>query len=100
MRTSAVRNGFERFIDLLCNYFLGKGGDTPAKGDLAEATNIRKAFDEWYARRASGRDIRKNSLLVAILAVYAETRALTMTGDPDADWRACDTFWKTAHAQG
>jgi DNA helicase-2/ATP-dependent DNA helicase PcrA len=81
-------NGFERFIDLLCNYFHGRGGDTPTKGDLAEAASIRRAVDEWHARRASGRDIRKNSLLVAMLTVYTDARALALTGDPDADWRA------------
>jgi DNA helicase-2/ATP-dependent DNA helicase PcrA len=81
-------NGFERFIDLLCNYFHGRGGDTPAKGDLAEATNIRRACDERHARRAGGRGIRRNSLLAAMLAVFAEARALALTGDPDADWRA------------
>jgi DNA helicase-2/ATP-dependent DNA helicase PcrA len=81
-------NEFERFIDLLCNYFHGRGGDTPATGDLAQATSIRNACNEWYSRRAAGQEIRKNSLLVPMLAVYAEARALALTGDPDADWRA------------
>jgi DNA helicase-2/ATP-dependent DNA helicase PcrA len=88
MQPDADGYGFDRFIDLLCNYFHGRGGDTPAKGDLAEAASIRNACDEWYARRAAGREIRKNSLLVAMLAVYNEARALDLTGDPDADWRA------------
>lgn len=26
---------FEQLVALLCNYFHGRGGDTPAKGDLA-----------------------------------------------------------------
>lgn len=88
MQPDVDENGFQRFIDMLCNYFHGRGGDTPAKSDLAEAANVRKACDEWYARRVSGREIRRNSLLVAMLAVYAEARALALTGDPDADWRA------------
>jgi DNA helicase-2/ATP-dependent DNA helicase PcrA len=88
MQPNPDGNGIERFIGLLCNYFHGRGGDAPAKGDLAEATNIRNACNEWYARRAAGREIRQNSLLVAMLAVYAEARALVLTGDPDADWRA------------
>lgn len=88
MQPDANGNGFQHVIDLLCNYFHGRGGDTPAKSDLAEAANVRKAFDEWRVRRANGREIRKNSLLVAMLAVYAEARALILTGDPDADWRA------------
>jgi len=60
------------------------GGDTPTKSDLAEAASIRKALAEW----AAGRDIRSNSLLVAMLAVHQRARALALTGDPDSDWRA------------
>jgi DNA helicase-2/ATP-dependent DNA helicase PcrA len=80
--------GFDRFIDLLCNYFHGRGGDTPGKGDLAKAANIRRACDEWVVRREEGKELRRNSVLVAMLAVYAQARALSLTGDPDADWRA------------
>ena len=38
--------------------------------------------------RASGKTIRKNSILVNVLAVYDQVRALVLTGDPDKDWRA------------
>ena len=79
---------FEQFIGLLRNYFHGKGGDAPTKGDLKEAENIQKAYDEWLARQAVGKAIRKNSILVNMLAVYDATRALNLTGDPDKDWRA------------
>jgi DNA helicase II / ATP-dependent DNA helicase PcrA len=82
------RAGFDRFVDLLCNYFHGRGGDTPGKGDLAEAANIRRACEEWAVRRGEGKEIRRNSMLVAMLAVYALARAVPLTGDPDADWRA------------
>ena len=79
---------FEHLIALLRNYFHGKGGDTPTKGDLSEAENLQKAYDEWLARQAVGKEIRKNSILVPMLAVHAEARALALTGDPDKDWRA------------
>lgn len=79
---------FEQFIALVRNYFHGKGGNTPTQGDLKEAENLRKAYDEWLARQAIGKAIRKNSVLVAMLTVYAEARALALTGDPDKDWRA------------
>jgi DNA helicase-2/ATP-dependent DNA helicase PcrA len=88
MQPETDGNGFERFIDLLCNYFHGRRGDTPTKSDLAEAASIRKALIEWHDRRAAGRGIRSNSLLVAMLAVHQRARALALTGDPDADWRA------------
>lgn len=77
----------ERFIGLLRNYFHGKGGDAPTKGDLKEAESIQKAYDDWLARQMSGRPVRAKSILVATMTVYAEARAATLTGDPDKDWR-------------
>jgi DNA helicase-2/ATP-dependent DNA helicase PcrA len=79
---------FEQFIALLRNYFHGKGGDTPTKSALNEAENLYKAFEEWFARQAAGKQMRRNSVLIALLAVYREARALALTGDPDKDWRA------------
>jgi DNA helicase II / ATP-dependent DNA helicase PcrA len=88
MQPGADDRHFEQFIALLRNYFHGKGGDTPTKGDLGEAENIRKAHVEWQARQAVGNQIRQNSILVPMLAVYAEARSLSLMGDPDKDWRA------------
>ena len=79
---------FEQFVVLLRNYFFGKGGGHPTKGDIKEAENIRKAYDESIARQEAGKTIRQNSILVNILAIYAATRALNLTGNPDQDWRA------------
>lgn len=79
---------FEQFIDLTCNYFQGKGGGEPTQGALKEATNIRKAYEELLAYRVAGKAIRKNSVLVNMLAVYEQARALLLTGEPDKDWRA------------
>lgn len=79
---------FERFIALIRNYFHGKGGDTPTKGALNEAANIQKAYGEHIACLATGKALRKNSILVAMLAVYGQARDLALTGDPDKDWRA------------
>ncbi len=79
---------FGQFIELMCNYFQGKGGDGPTQGALKEAANIRKAYDEWLASQAAGKAIRKNSILVNMIAVYEQARAVVLTGDPDKDWRA------------
>lgn len=84
----AVENRhFDQFIDLMCNYFQGKGGDEPTQAALKETAGIRKAYEELLAGRAKGKTIRKNSVLVNVLAVYEQTRALKLTGDPDKDWR-------------
>jgi DNA helicase-2/ATP-dependent DNA helicase PcrA len=79
---------FEQFIALIRNYFHGKGGDAPTKGALNEAANIQKAYNEYLACCASGKALRKNSILTAILAVYGQARELSLTGDPDKDWRS------------
>lgn len=79
---------FKQFIDLLLNYFQGKGGETPTQGDLKEAENIFKAYNDWLTRKAEQKDIKKNSILVAMMATYAKVRVLALIGDPDKDWRA------------
>lgn len=87
MQPDADGRHFERFIALMRNYFQGKGGDAPRQGDLREAVTLKKAYDEWLVRRAAAKEIRRNSILVAMLAVYVEARRLSLTGDPDKDWR-------------
>lgn len=86
MQPKASTRHFEQFIALLRNYFHGKGGALPTKGDLDEARNIQKAFDELLAQQAIGKGTRKNSILVPMMAVYAEAKAIALTGDPEKDW--------------
>lgn len=88
LQPAADGRHFEQLIDLLCNYFRGKGGDEPTQAALKEAAGIRKAYEELLTCQATGKAIRKNSVLVSVLAVYEQTRALALTGDPDKDWRA------------
>ena len=76
------------FIDLLCNFYQGKGGDAPAKGDLQEADNIRKAFAVSTQRKAAGKALPANSIMVGLLKTYEQARVVALSGDPDADWRA------------
>jgi DNA helicase-2/ATP-dependent DNA helicase PcrA len=79
---------FDAFITLMRNYFHGKGGDTPTKRALNEAAGIQKAYDEHIACLATGKGLRRNSILVAMRNVYGQARELALTGDPDKDWRA------------
>lgn len=55
---------------------------------MKEAASIRGAYEELLASRANGKAIRRNSILVNVLTVYDQVRALVLTGDPDKDWRA------------
>ncbi|MBB3192519.1 UvrD-helicase domain-containing protein [Halomonas cerina] len=79
---------FAQFIGLMCNYYQGKGGDKPTQSALKEATNIRKAYEELLACQAAGKAMRKNSILVNMIAVYEQACAIKLTGNPDKDWRA------------
>jgi len=87
MQPTANNHRFTQFIDLMCNYFQGKGGDEPTQSALKEAANIRKAYEELLRCQAIGKSIRQNSILVNMIAVYEQASALVLTGDPDKDWR-------------
>lgn len=76
-----------QFVDLICNFFQGRGGDKPTQGALNEATNIRNGYTELLANMAKGKAIRKNSILVNVMEVYKQAHALVLTGDPNKDWR-------------
>jgi DNA helicase-2/ATP-dependent DNA helicase PcrA len=88
LQPAADGRHFEQLINLMCGYFQGKGGDEPTQAALKEAAGIRKSYEELRACQATGKAIRKNSVLVNVRTVYEQTRALALTGDPDKDWRA------------
>jgi DNA helicase II / ATP-dependent DNA helicase PcrA len=88
LQPAADSRHFQQMIDLMCSYFQGKGGDEPTKAALKEAARIRRAYEEMLGCQAADKTIRKNSILVNVLSVYAQTRALSLTGDPEKDWRA------------
>ena len=75
-------------IDLLCNYFHGKGGDSPTKSALQQAAGIRKAFGLYAEKKGAGKPLPKNSIIVPLLQTYEQLRAIALTGDPDQDWRS------------
>ena len=76
----------EGFIDLICNYFRGKGGDDPSKTDLAQADSIRKAFAKYRDKKSAGQAVPANSIIVAMVASYEAACAAVLTGDPEKDW--------------
>lgn len=84
-----------QFIDLLCNYFQGRGGASPTKGDLQTAEKFRDAYTKYSERLTQGKSIRGNSLLVKTLATYKQARSQNLTGDPDVDWRAMRAVLET-----
>jgi DNA helicase-2/ATP-dependent DNA helicase PcrA len=88
MQQTGKLNSFGDLIGLLCNYFHGRRGATPSKGDLDEAERFRAALAKWNDCLAGGRPTPGNSVLKSTFAVHHASSALAMTGDPDADWVA------------
>jgi len=78
----------EVLVDLMCNYFQGKGGNKPTKQGLNDADALRRAYEKWAAAVAVGKNPPKNSIIRASCVVYDAARAVGLSGDPDRDWRA------------
>jgi len=76
----------EGFVTLICNYFRGKGGDTPGKTSLQEAARILAAYEAALDRRQAGKKVAKKSVFLPIEAAVLGLTDLALTGDPDADW--------------
>lgn len=76
----------DAFVDLLCNFYQGKGGSRrPTKTALDEAARLRKAYDKWCAALAAGKEPPATNVLRATFKVCEEVRAIQLTGDPDKD---------------
>ena len=74
------------FVTLIANYFRGKGGNTPSKTGLQEASRILKAYETAVGRRTEGKDVLKKSVFLPIEAAILGLSNLNLTGDPDSDW--------------
>lgn len=79
---------FDEFVDVLCSYFSGRGGQAPTKGDLTEAARFRSALGKWNDCLAKGKAVPANSVLQATFAVHEAATAVALTGQPDGDWTA------------
>ncbi|MBN3767846.1 ATP-dependent helicase [Burkholderia sp. Ac-20365] len=88
MQPASSHRHLTQLIELLCHYYLGKGGDEPTQHAFSEVTGLRKGYEELLTARTRGKTVRKNSIIANVLTVYESTCALQLTGDPDADWRA------------
>jgi DNA helicase-2/ATP-dependent DNA helicase PcrA len=77
---------FASFIQLICNYFYGKGGDNPTKTDINEALSIQKSFDKLKAKISAKEDIPKKSIMQSILNGYNQCTHLNFSGNPYEDW--------------
>jgi DNA helicase II / ATP-dependent DNA helicase PcrA len=90
-------NHFDQFVELLCSYFHGRGGNTPTKGDMAEAVRFRTALAKLKECEAAGKPAPGNSVLNAFREVYRRAIALALTGDPDKDWVTVRSILQTGN---
>jgi DNA helicase-2/ATP-dependent DNA helicase PcrA len=80
------KDDLNQFIHLVCNYFNGKGGDVPTKGDISEAASIQKSYEKLHDIIIENSEIPKHSILAAIVEGYNSCRGLKFTGNPYDDW--------------
>ena len=73
------------FVALVCDYYRGKGGDSPAKTHLLEAARIKKAYNMALSRRRAGKKPAKNSLFLPMERAWLSLPQQP-TGDPTHDW--------------
>ncbi len=73
------------FIVLVCNYYRGKGGESPAMTHLREAERVDTAYNKAIARRRGGKEAVKNSLFLPMERTWL-SRPRQLTGDPAQDW--------------
>lgn len=88
LQPEAPKRDFRAFVQLVRNFYEGRGGDTPTKTHIAESARISAALDKAQQATAEGKQIHKNSLIRPMIATYRRARVVDLTGDPDADWLA------------
>jgi len=87
------------FIELLCDFFLGKGGNKPTKKDIAESKKIQSAMNKAEVLSLSGKKLPPNSILWPLLAGYKDSRSLRFIGDPDKDWLSIRATLRDSHCK-
>jgi DNA helicase-2/ATP-dependent DNA helicase PcrA len=76
----------QTFIELLCNFFQGKGGDKPSKTDITASASIKNAYEKVLKCREDNKTIPLKSIMNGILSVYNAARKLPLTGNAHDDW--------------
>lgn len=88
LQQARAADDLDRFVHLICQYFRGRGGANPGKGDLVEAARLENALAKWNQRIASAQTPHANSVVHAIASVLTASQHIVMAGDPDKDWIA------------
>lgn len=67
-------DAINRLVHLTCQYFRGRGGANPGKGDLGEAARLESALAKWNQRIAAGQPpqfLARKPVFMALGEVFA-----------------------------
>lgn len=78
-------NNRNEFINLICNFFLGKGGSTPTKTDLSESAMLKRGMEQIIAAESKDGKMPK-TVLSETLKTFHEIISHKYSSDPDQDW--------------
>jgi DNA helicase-2/ATP-dependent DNA helicase PcrA len=76
----------QTFVGLVDEYYRGKSGAEASASNIKTGAAIRKAYEKLIVVEAAGKAVPRNSSMVNMMAVYAATGQVKLTGDPDTDW--------------
>ncbi len=86
LQPATVSNNESRFIKMVSGFFYGKGGDSPTKKDINEATNIEKQYAKLLDCRLDNKKLSKSSIIHYIIDTYVKLRKQSFSGNPIEDW--------------
>lgn len=78
--------GINEFIHLVCNFFNGKGGDSPNNKDIQVAKSIQKAFSKNRETIIQNKSLPSKSILRAMVDGFNVCKSLKFIGNPFEDW--------------
>jgi DNA helicase II / ATP-dependent DNA helicase PcrA len=76
----------QTFVGLVDEYYRGKSGAEASASNIKTGAAIRKAYEKLIVLETAGKAVPRNSSMVNMMAVYAATGQVELTGDPDTDW--------------
>ena len=86
MQPEEGSGGSETFVRLVADYYRGKSGIEASASNLTTAVAVEKAHAKLQTLAAAGRAPPAASIMNKMISVYAQCRALVLSGDPDKDW--------------
>ena len=93
LQSADGRGDMKEFVDLVCRYFRGKGGDAPARSNLEEASRIERAYEKASAWRLAGSEPSRSSLFLPLEAARQSVVEIELGGNPARDWAAMRTHF-------